>query len=355
MAYLLTLDSKQKILIIRFSSIGDIVLTTPIVRALKQQLPNAEIHYLTKESFAGILKPNPYITKIHSFKVKLTEVVPQLKKEGFNYVIDLHKNLRSNLVKLQLRKKSYTFDKLNFEKWLIVNFKIDLLPKIHIVDRYFGAVKKLGVKNDGKGLDYFIPKEDEFDLKELPKSHQNGYVAFVIGAKHATKRLPFEKLLETCKKIDFPIVLLGGPDEAVTAQRLVDKLDESIFSAVGEISLHESASLLKNARLVVTYDTGLMHIAAAFDKDIVSIWGSTVPEFGMYPYLPEGGKGKSEIIEVKNLKIRPCSKIGYEKCPHGHFKCMRLINEDEIAAAVFRLWKKTLDFRKERRERRSSD
>lgn len=328
-------------MIIRFSSIGDIVLTTPIVRALKQQIPNVEIHYLTKASFAGILEANPYIDKIHCFKDKLKEVIPILKEENFDCIIDLHKNLRSSLVKLQLRKRAYTFDKLNFEKWLIVNFKINLLPKIHIVDRYFGAVKALGVKKDGKGLDYFIPEGDEFDLKQLPKTHQNGFVAMVIGAKHATKQLPFEKLLNTCKKIDFPMVLLGGPDEVTTAQRLCDKLDDHIYNAVGAMNLHESASILKKSKLVVSYDTGLMHIASAFDKDIVSIWGSTIPEFGMYPYLPEGGKGESEIIEVENLKIRPCSKIGYDKCPHGHFKCMRLINEDDIAAAVFRFWKKT--------------
>lgn len=329
-----------KFLIIRFSSIGDIVLTSPVVRMLKQQVPNAEVHYLTKASYVDILEANPYIHKVHSFKKDLKEIIPVLKSENFTYVIDLHKNIRSRFVKLNLGKKSFTFDKLNFEKWMIVNFKVDMLPRIHIVDRYLKSIESFGVKNDGKGLDYFIPKGEEFDFKKLPKTHQDGYVAVVVGAKHATKRLPFEKLLEACKKIAFPIVLLGGPEDREIAQPLMDKLDEKIYSAVGEASLHESASLLKNARVVMTYDTGLMHIAAAFDKDIVSIWGSTVPEFGMYPYLPEDGKGESEIIEVKNLKIRPCSKIGYDKCPHGHFKCMRLIDENEIAAAVFRFWRK---------------
>lgn len=335
------MERKQKILVIRFSSIGDIVLTTPIIRVLKQQLPNVELHYLTKKSFVDILEPNPYIDKIHSFGEKLSEILPQLTSENFDCIIDLHKNLRSNLVKLKLHKKSYTFNKLNVEKWLAVNFKMDVLPEIHIVDRYFEALKAFNVKNDGKGLDYFFPHNAALHQLNLPKSHENGYVAFVIGAKHATKRLPFDKLLTTCKRIDFPIVLLGGPDESEMAKRLVDKLDSNIHNAVGLLDLHGSALHLKNARVVVTYDTGLMHIAAAFDKNIVSIWGSTVPEFGMYPYLPLGGKGESEIIEVKNLKIRPCSKIGFDECPHGHFKCMRLIDEDEIAAAVFRFWKKT--------------
>ena len=330
----------MKFLIIRFSSIGDIVLCSPIVRMLKQQVPGAEIHFLSKAAHVDMLQANPHISKVHSFKKELKEVIPQLKKENFDYVIDLHRNLRSKFVKLNLGKKSFTFDKLNYEKWMIVNFKIDLLPRAHIVERYLQAVESFGVKNDGKGLDYFIPEGEGFDFKNLPTSHQGGYVAFVIGAKHATKQLPVEKLIETCRKITFPIVLLGGEDERVTAQTLIDKLDEKIFSAVGETTLHESASLLQNARVVVSYDTGLMHIASAFDKDIVSIWGSTIPEFGMYPYLPENGKGESEIVEVENLKIRPCSKIGFDKCPHGHFKCMRLIDEDQIAAAVFRFWKK---------------
>ncbi|MCK4639093.1 MAG: glycosyltransferase family 9 protein, partial [Bacteroidales bacterium] len=166
----------KKILIIRFSSIGDIVLTTPVIRCLKQQLKDSEIHFLTKEQFVPIVKANPYIDKVHFIKNDLKQILSQLKSENLDFIVDLHKNFRSVFVKLKLRKPSKTFNKLNIKKWLLVNFKINLLPEIHIVDRYFKAVKILGVKNDGKGLDYFIPENEKVNISELPSTHQNGFI-----------------------------------------------------------------------------------------------------------------------------------------------------------------------------------
>ena len=158
----------KKILVIRFSSIGDIILTTPVVRCLKQQLPGTEIHFLTKKQYLPILEANPYIDKLYSIHEKIDEVIPELKRENYDQIIDLHKNFRSKGVILKLHKPSTTFSKVNIEKWLMVNLKINLLPKVHIVDRCFQAVEKLGVKNDNQGLDYFIPSKDEVDLKILP-------------------------------------------------------------------------------------------------------------------------------------------------------------------------------------------
>ena len=298
----------QKILIIRFSSIGDIVLTSPIVRCLKQQLPDAEIHYLIKEKFYPVIKANPYISHIHTFSEDLGEVIRELKKIKFSYVIDLHKNLRSSRVKMALRKPTGTFSKLNFKKWLAVNLKVNRLPKKHIVDRYFDAVEKLGIKNDLKGLDYFIPAEDMLGIEMLPPSHTSGFIAFVIGGMHYTKMFPEEKIIELCNLISQPIVLLGGPDDLPKAERILLKSRDNIYNACGLFNINQSASILKMASAVVTNDTGLMHVAAAFKKEIFSIWGNTITDFGMYPYLPSG-EGKSHIIEVNGLSCRPCSKI----------------------------------------------
>ncbi|MEO6884059.1 MAG: glycosyltransferase family 9 protein [Bacteroidia bacterium] len=313
-----------KILIIRFSSIGDIVLTTPVIRCLKQQLKDAEIHFLTKNNFRDVLKNNPYIHKIHSIEKNSSEIIEELKKENFDFIIDLHHNLRSFEIKRHLKKKSFSFDKLNLQKWLLVNLKINFLPPIHIVDRYLKTVKKLGVKNDGKGLDYFIADEDKISLSSLPGSHQKGFIAFVIGAKHFTKRLPIEKIISICKKINQPIILLGGKEDAEKAAIIEKSNEKLIFSACGKYSIAQSASLIQQANAVITHDTGLMHIAAAFRKRIFSVWGNTVPAFGMSPYMPVNG---SKIVEVQNLSCRPCSKIGYEKCPKKHFKCMMDIDE----------------------------
>ncbi len=318
-----------KFLIIRFSSIGDIVLTTPVVRNLKEQCEGAEVHYLTKKQYKGILEHNPYVDKIHTLDRSLNELILELRNEHFHYVIDLHNNLRTSRVKLKLHTISFKFDKLNKEKWLMVNFKKNKLPDIHIVDRYLKTVDYFIDKNDVRGLDFFIPEEDEVKLTTLPKSHQNGYIAFAIGAQHATKRLPDEKITSICKKINQPIIILGDNNDAIVAEKVADVVGENIFNACGKFNLNQSASLVEQARLVISHDTGLMHIAAAFKKQIISIWGNTIPEFGMYPYLSHE---KSEIIEVKDLKCRPCTKIGFGKCPKKHFKCMNDIDEERIVA-----------------------
>ena len=162
----------MKFLIIRFSSIGDIVLTTPVIRCLKKQVPDAEIHYLTKSTYLQILSSNPYIDKVHYLEQSLQTIIAELKRENFDYIIDLHHNLRSMKVKDALKVKSYSFDKLNVSKWIYTSFKWNLLPDVHIVDRYMETVADFGVKNDGAGLDYFIAKEDIINESDLPTSHQ---------------------------------------------------------------------------------------------------------------------------------------------------------------------------------------
>jgi len=317
----------KKILIIRFSSIGDIVLTTPVIRCLKMQKPEMEIHFLTKKSFKGIVENNPYLTKVHCIEKDVKEIVKELKKENFDFVVDLHNNIRSMQTKTALGKPSTSFRKLNFKKWMLVNFKINRMPAMHIVDRYLQTVAQLGIVNDNKGIDFFIPEKDEVALSSIPVSHQNGYIGFVIGARHYTKQLPIAKIISICKKLNQPIVLLGGKEDIKNALEIEKALGTSIYNACGKNNLNQSASLVKQATKIISHDTGLMHIAAAFKKEIISIWGNTVPAFGFTPYLPASS---SRMVEVKNLSCRPCSKIGYEKCPKGHFKCMMLIDEAEV-------------------------
>jgi ADP-heptose:LPS heptosyltransferase len=317
----------KKILIIRFSSIGDIVLTSPVIRCLKEQT-GAEIHFLTKESFVGIVQNNPHLDQVISIQKKVTEVKEQLEKSNYDFVVDLHHNARSFQVKRLLKKPSASFPKLNIEKWLLVNAHLNFMPEKHIVDRYFEAVHSLGVKNDGKGLDYFIPKQDQVNVLEiLPESHRNEYVAVTVGAKFGTKQLPVRKLIQLIDKLGKPVVLLGGKEDQVRANEIEAACGKLIFNACGKFNLNQSASLVQQSLMVIAHDTGLMHIAAAFKKKIYSFWGNTVPALGMYPYLP--GEG-SQIFEVKNLHCRPCSKIGYAKCPKGHFKCMEEIDLKEM-------------------------
>ncbi|MFB9863907.1 glycosyltransferase family 9 protein [Rufibacter immobilis] len=327
----------KKILIIRFSSIGDIVLTTPVIRCVKEQVPGAEVHFCTKAAFRNIIASNPYVDKVFCLEKSLKDLLAQLKAENYDLVLDLHNNLRTRILKTRLGRPARSFDKLNYRKWLLVKFKINRMPDVHIVDRYLATAAPLGVKNDGKGLDYFIPEQDEVDMRTLPQTHQNGYYAMAIGAQHYTKRLPVDRLIELCAKINGPIVLLGGKED-LEVGRMVEMYFSSepyssqvseggkqtvIYNACGKYNLNGSASLVRQARAIFSHDTGLMHIAAAFQKKIYSIWGNTVPAFGMYPYTQD-----YEVMEVKNLYCRPCSKIGYSQCPQRHFRCMREINFD---------------------------
>jgi ADP-heptose:LPS heptosyltransferase len=310
----------KKILIIRFSSIGDIVLTTPVIRCVKKQFPEAEVHYVTKEVFKNILIHNPYIDKVHTFKEDISELYEPLKAENFDVVIDLHKNLRSLRLKQKLKAKNYSFDKLNLQKFLAVNFKqINKLPNKHIVDRYFDAVAPLGIKSDGKGLDHFIHQNDRVDVSSLLTDHlQKTFVALVVGGSYFTKKIPLNKLSEICKNSKLPIIVLGGKEDKPVGDELQNQFPQ-LINTCGQYTINQSASIIEQAEWVVSSDTGLMHIAAAYNKKIISMWGNTIPEFGMSPYLPNL---ENKILEVKNLSCRPCSKLGYKKCPKGHFKCM---------------------------------
>ena len=320
----------MKFLLIRFSSIGDIVLTTPVIRCLKKQLPNAEVHFLTKASFGTIVENNPFIDKVHLLSHSWDTVVHELKQENYDYIIDLHHNLRTLRLKKDLGIRSFPFNKLNIQKWIYTNLKWNMMPDLHIVDRYMKTVESFGVVNDEEGLDYFIPEKDAVKQRDIPASHHAGYIGLVIGAAHYTKKLPVDKLKELCSKIDHPIILLGGKEDNDNGRQIASLDQVKVYNACGKFNLNESADLVRRSKLIITHDTGLMHVAAAFKKKIISVWGNTVPEFGMYPYY-----GKSQIsnsrFEIRNLQCRPCSKIGYNKCPRGHFKCMKQISMDAVA------------------------
>ncbi|MBK8225882.1 MAG: glycosyltransferase family 9 protein [Flavobacteriales bacterium] len=311
----------MKLLILRFSSIGDIVLTSPVLRCAKEQLKDAEIHVSTKSAFADLVRFNPHVSRVHELGDDLGELTSRLKAERFDAVIDLHHNLRTARIKRALGVPAHSFPKLNIEKWLLVNLRIDRMPRIHIVDRYLSAVAHLGVKNDGKGLELFMPAEREVPIASLPPSHQSGYTALAIGAAHATKRLPPHKLIELARLIKGPVVLVGGKEDQAVARMIGDAIGGRVFDAAGRFDILGSASLIKQAGSVIAHDSGAMHIACAFNKPVVSLWGNTVPQFGMGPYQPQHPE-RAMISEVPGLSCRPCSKIGHDQCPKGHFHCM---------------------------------
>ena len=337
----------MKVLIVRFSSIGDIVLTSPVIRCLRQQT-GAEVHYLTKEVYKTILEANPYLEKVYSIRKNTGEILNVLRQEQYDAVIDLHNNLRSWQLHLGLRGAAFhQFDKQNLRKWLMVRTKSTARPVAPVVQRYLKAAAPLGVQDDRKGLDFFIPANQELspenlaglfsyegEIRDLVR--QGKFYAFAIGAAHATKCMPWQKIASICQSLNFPVLLLGGARDAVAAKQIVSVCGSKVAEACGKFSLHESASALRQSLRVITHDTGLMHIAAALHKEIISVWGNTVPEFGMAPWYPTDKQIYQHVAQVKDLSCRPCSKIGFDQCPRGHFRCMNDLNTEEIALAAMR-------------------
>lgn len=320
----------KKFLIIRLSSIGDIVLTTPVIRCLRKKYPEAIIYFLTKKIFSGIIETNPYLDRVVTLDEDILDTIELLKDEKFDAVIDLHNNLRTMRIKQALKGiPFYSFNKLNTRKWIYTSFKINTMPGKHIVDRYLETVKHFDVENDGLGLDYFIPDKDCVKDSDIPFSHSHGFVAIAIGAAHFTKKLPVDKLKELCASINYPVILLGGKEDFNNGEEIAATDNIKIYNACGKFSLNESADIIRRSKMVISHDTGLMHIAAAFHKMIFSVWGNTVPSFGMFPY-----KTKYEVFQVNKLWCRPCSKIGFEKCPLGHFKCMVKMPIGKIAEGL---------------------
>ncbi|MEP1095388.1 MAG: glycosyltransferase family 9 protein [Cyclobacteriaceae bacterium] len=322
----------MKILVVQFSSLSEILLTAPVIRVLKSDLQHT-VHYVTKKEYFNNLVASPYLDKIHLLEDSTTRLINELSKEKFDYIVDLQSNFQTRVIKAQLGTKSLSLKHLRFKHWLFVNFRLNLLPNVHKVERYMEVVKPLGAKMDSLGLDYFIPHKDEVEENWLPPTHANGYAVFAIGADHATNKLPVKRMIELCDRINKPIILLGGKEDIKSAkevekffqpgsdkeEKAIEDLNKKtvIFNACGKFSINQSASVISKANWVFTHDNTMMHIAAAFKKPIYSVWGNTTPNFGRYPY-----RTQFTIFENNKLKCRPCSTTGFEKCPKGHFKCM---------------------------------
>ncbi|MEJ7627047.1 MAG: glycosyltransferase family 9 protein [Ferruginibacter sp.] len=327
----------SKILVIRLSSIGDIVLASPVFRCIKKQISGVELHFVTKQAFKAVTISNPYIDKFFYFDKDLDALIKLLKEEKYDHVIDLHNNFRSGKIKRALKTNTNTIRKLTFEKFLLTQLNINIMPGIHITRRSLNTVKSLGVEDDGRGLDYFIPDADIVNEKDIPTSHHAGFIALVIGGSYATKKLPVQKLKELCSKIDHPIILLGGKEDAGTGELIASIDPVKIYNAAGKFNLNESADLVRQSKLVISHDTGLQYIACAFEKQVLAIWGGTSPKLDVEPYygslFEKSGKLIYENI-VLNLNCQPCSKYGTRTCPLEHFNCMNKHDVDSIVLKV---------------------
>ena len=323
----------MRLLFIRFSAIGDIVLASPALRCAKQQIPGVEIHFLTKKSMKAVSEANPYVDQFHYFDKDLSATIQELKAYSFDYIIDLHKNLRSLRIRLALGVPYLSYNKLSVEKFLLTKFGVNRMADRHISMRSVDTLAPLGVSYDGKGLDYFVPSG-----VNQPVFFPEGYVALVIGASYATKKLPLDSLRVLCSQIPHPIVLVGGKEEVADGEALALIDPARIMNTCGAYSLHESALIVQKAKVVISHDTGMLYIACAFEKNVIAIWGATSPALQVEPFMPVDSKAQVFQSIVPDLPCQPCSNFGTKTCPKGHFACMKQQDLPEITRQVEQIW-----------------
>jgi heptosyltransferase-2 len=316
----------KRILVIRLSSIGDLVLTTPILRQLKAAFCDAKIDALTKPAYSTILQGNPALSTIFTTETFKPET-------RYDLVVDLQNNFTSRKYH-RFGEKVVKYRKENWKKFLLVQFKVNVYQGYEsVVERYAKSLAPFGVRLDEKGCEIFLSDIEQ----EFGKAHRSELpvLAVCFGAKHFTKRFPPERfasaLNHLLEKRVVEVWLLGGKEDAPFAEKILDSVRQKdcVKNFSGKHTLRETASLIASADAVLSNDTGLMHMAAAFQKPMVVLFGSSVKEFGFLPY-----KVPFTLLEVEGLACRPCSHIGRERCPKSHFKCMYEIPEEQILRAI---------------------
>lgn len=318
---------------------GDIVLTSPVIRSITNQL-NAVIHVLTKPAFADFYSQHPNVVKVYEHHVQ-GGIIDALRKEKYDLVIDLHNNLRSRFYTLRLGKPVRRFFKANLQKWLTVQLhNSKYLPESHLVHRYFYSLQKDGLKYDNLGLDFYFQKDftggKGADI--ITQLSNGGFVLLALGGTYATKRIPYELAKALIHKTSYRFVLVGGSDCAEIANTLTNDFPDQVTDTTAQLNIFESAWLAKHAGIVISGDSVMMHITAALKKPLIAIWGNTIPEFGMYPLYPSD-MDICYNFEVPKLSCRPCSKLGKDKCPKGHFNCMMHQDVNAIIPAIDRFFK----------------
>ena len=318
----MNLEEFNKILVIRLSSLGDILLTTPMIRSIQKKYPGKKIHFLLRSEYESILVNNHFLDKLYLFTRSDEEnknLIKSLRREKYDLVIDLQNNFRSNFVCNKLHRKTIKFNKRGLAKLLLTSFKFNFLKSAkQIPERYAEVLDNFVL--DGEGLDLITYNAPSVLFEEDKK-----YIGFAPGSRHFTKTWPRNYFIELGKMLNaqgYTIALLGGKDDRLVCAEICSELNGIDLSNKND--LLQTAADMKKCLAVVCNDSGLMHSAVASDIKVLTIFGSTVKEFGFTPYTgKDPGLLKNYIVlENKSLNCRPCTHIGRDRCPQKHFKCM---------------------------------
>lgn len=338
------MDTSSKTLVIRFSSIGDIVLSTPLLRVLRARFPKGQIDYVTRMEYAELVRSNQNLNHTYEFDARegfegLRSLKKKIRDEGYDLIVDIHDSLRSKYLRSLRGPRRFVLNKRVLERSMLVNLKKNLYKEITpVADRYIEPLSDLGVTNDGQGLELHIPDETLFGVSgkiaALKLNRFEKVIGLCPGARHFTKRWPSDRFARVgaafAQKMDAKVLLFGGSQDATICNQICWDINnqagvDRATSLCGQLRLLETAAAMEYCDVMITNDTGLMHIAVAMHKKIVAVFGSTVKEFGFFPY-----DRKAVVLETGGLSCRPCSHIGLSECPEKHFRCMTEIEPDLV-------------------------
>ena len=346
----LAFDELRRILLIRLSSLGDILLMTPLLNLLRTACPQAQIDVLVKAEYRDLLRAHPGVTRLLPFDSRqpLLRTLRDLRADYYDLALDLHCTPRSQLLLRGLRaSRKLVYNKRVLRRALLVRLGWNTLRRMTPVPELYAApLRRLGLTGRlGAPTMYLDPESTEAMQAHiacsLPEASHQPLLAVAPGARWATKRWPVERFAavaqELAREKQAAVVILGGPDEAQLARTLYDKIDAPVVNGAGTLSLMNSAALLSRCRLLISNDSGLMHMATALRVPVVAIFGPTVQEFGFYPFQARSDRARSEVVS-EPLACRPCSTKGSRRCPRGHHACMQDISSVRVLAAVRAMW-----------------
>jgi lipopolysaccharide heptosyltransferase II len=335
----------ERILVIRLSSLGDVLLTTPVLRLLREYCPAAQVDFLTKAAYQDILCTNPCVDRLWLWEPQqgLREMLRRLRQIRYDIVVDLHRTLRSRLLYRGLlaeRKLAYT--KRTIRRALLVHLGWNTLQAMTPVpELYMAPLRCLGMTAPLPPLELHLTAESQEAMQaylqqELPESRMRPLLAVAPGAHWSTKRWPVERFAVVAQTLaqmqQAAVVVLGSAEDRPLAQQLCQQLSVPVLNSTGNLSLMHTAALLQQCRLLLSNDSGLMHMAAALQVPVVAIFGPTVQEFGFYPF-----KASAQVVSA-TIACRPCSTKGSTRCPRGHHQCMQQVTVAHVLAAASKIW-----------------
>lgn len=335
----------EKILLLRLSALGDVVLTSPLIRALRQRFPHARIDFVIKKDFAELVAHHPQLNAVHCVEPEhglrgLAQLGRQLRGARYEVVLDLHRNFRTRfLARACNAPRLGHYQKHLVRRWFFVKFKAATMQHVPpVAQRYLQAAAFLNLQDDGAGTELLWNAVHEEEARrvlfEAGWKEERALLCLAPGAGYFTKRWPVEYFAEVARHLlnvngDLQIAVLGGTQDRGLGAFIRAQAGARILDLTGRCSLLASAVVIKRSRLLLANDSGLMHVAEAVRTPVVALFGSTTRELGFFPY-----RAASHVIEHKNLSCRPCSHLGHRACPRGHFRCMKEITPPQALAAL---------------------